>query len=383
MIKVALVRGKYLNNFEGQNYIFDKKKIAITGFSSLFPFHKKFPFPVVKLPSLVDLGINRLMEKGIKYLTNRVLGDGQILFGLENYSRFFDIFDTADPHYFYSYQLAKLKAKNLIKKLMVTYCETIPFNNESVAKKRFIKYFTLKWADLVICHSQKSKEALIREGVDLKKIKILKLGVDLKKFKAKKRKKKNDKKNFEILFVGRLVKEKGIIDLYQAFKEIKKGKDKIKDKITLRVVGDGDLKKYLIERIKDDQLEKEVKIESRVYEKMPEVYQQADLLVVPSKTTRTWEEQYGMVLIEGMASGLPIIAYESGAIGENLGQGGIKIKEGDIRGLIEAIVFLIKDEKMRLKLGKMGKERAKKYFDAAKTALKLEKIYEKLIGFNL
>ena len=44
MIKVALVRGKYLNNFEGQNYIFDKRKIAVTGFSSLFPLHKKFPF---------------------------------------------------------------------------------------------------------------------------------------------------------------------------------------------------------------------------------------------------------------------------------------------------------------------------------------------------
>ena len=320
------------------------------------------------------------MEKGIKYLANRILGDGQILFGLENYSRRFDIFDTADPHYFYSYQLAKLRAKNLIKRLIVTYCETIPFNNESVAKKKFIKYFTLKWADLVICHSQKSKETLMKEGVNLKKIKILKLGVDLKRFGAKEIEKKSDKKRLEILFVGRLVKEKGIIDLYEAFKEIKKRKERMINRINLRIVGEGDLKRYLIERIKNDQLGKAVIIESKAYEEMPKVYQRADLLIVPSKTTKTWEEQYGMVLIEGMASGLPIIAYETGVIAENLGNCGIKIKEGNIKSLIEAIVFLIKNEKTRLKLGKMGKERAKKYFNSAKTAQKLEEIYEKLIG---
>ena len=179
MIKVALVRGKYLNNFEGQNYIFNKKEIELTGISSLCPIHGNFPFPLIKLPSLADLGNSRLL----KFVTNRTLGDGQILFGLEKLVDEFDIFHTADPHYYYSYQLAKLKERGLIKKLIVTSWEIIPFNNETVKKKKEIKRFVLKQADYFICYTNKAKECLIKEGVDERKIEVVRLGVDLDKFK--------------------------------------------------------------------------------------------------------------------------------------------------------------------------------------------------------
>src|SRR3990167_6532882 len=138
MIKVCFVRGKYLNNFEGQNYLFNPNNILFTAVSSLFPLHRNFPFPVKKLPSLADLPF---FERGIKYLTNRLVGDSQVLFGLEGFAHSFDIFHTADPHYFYSYQLAKLRKKNLIKNLIMTSWETIAFNNESASEKRYIKYF--------------------------------------------------------------------------------------------------------------------------------------------------------------------------------------------------------------------------------------------------
>ena len=62
-----------------------------------------------------------------------------MLFGLDKLSNKFDVFHTADPHYYYSYQLAKLRKKNLIKTLIATSWETIPFNNESIGKKKLIK----------------------------------------------------------------------------------------------------------------------------------------------------------------------------------------------------------------------------------------------------
>ena len=136
MIKVAFVRGKYLNNFEGQNYLFKDKDIQLVGISSLRPIHTNFAFPVIKLPSFADItGIGR----AVKVISNRTFGDSQVLFGLGKYAGEFDIFHTADPHYYYSYQLAKLRNENKIKKLLVTSWETIPFNNESIPQKKRLR----------------------------------------------------------------------------------------------------------------------------------------------------------------------------------------------------------------------------------------------------
>ncbi|MBI2052038.1 hypothetical protein HYT33_04765 [Candidatus Roizmanbacteria bacterium] len=106
MVKVAFARGKYLNLYEGQNYIFSKKDgISLCGISSLRPIHRKLPFSVLRLPSIADIGEYRML----KAVLNRTLGDSQVLFGLESMIEDFDVFHSADPHYYYSYQLAKIR----------------------------------------------------------------------------------------------------------------------------------------------------------------------------------------------------------------------------------------------------------------------------------
>jgi glycosyltransferase involved in cell wall biosynthesis len=349
MIRVAFVRGKYLNNFEGQNYCFQGSNIKLTAISSLFPLHEKFPFPVIRLPCLTDLEHFKVPSKLIKVIANRTLGDSQILIGLEKLSNKFDIFHTADPHYYYSYQLAKMRVKGLIKRLIVTSWETIPFNNETVYRKKYIKKFTQKSADLFICYTEEAKRCLTKEDVDVNKVKVVRLGVDLNRFKSKKIR---SKKAITILFVGRLVEEKGITDLKKAFATVRRTYSNVE----LKIVSDVS------------------------YEKMSTIYQSADMLVVPSKTTRTWEEQYGMVLVEAMASGLPIIAYNSGAIHEVLGNAGILVDEGNIEGLSSAITRLATNRNLRIKLGTMGRERAEKYFDSRSTNKKIQKIYEHICG---
>ena len=106
--------------------------------------------------------------------------------------------------------------------------ETIPHNNESIPQKKRIKKFVQKHADMFLCYTERAKECLVKEGVDSSKMKIIKLGIDLNRFKVKvKRQKvkklKSNVKNFTILFVGRLVEEKGTLDLYEAFKNVKSG----------------------------------------------------------------------------------------------------------------------------------------------------------------
>ena len=226
------------------------------------------------------------------------------------------------------------------------------------------------------------------EGVSEEKIVIVRVGVDLNSFKIlnpkyqipNKSQIRNSKfKTFHILFVGRLVEEKGVMDLYGAFKNVKCQMSNVKVRLKLRMVSEGNLRKKLIKNIEKDGLESDVLLENRPYKEMPKVYQKADLLIVPSKSTKTWEEQYGMVLVEAMASGLPIVVYRSGAIPEVLGSSGILVNEGDVNGLTKAILTLLDNKDLRIKLGKIGRRRAEKEFDSEKIAKKLGEIYRKLI----
>ena len=86
-----------------------------------------------------------------------------------------------------------------------------------------------------------------------------------------------------------------------------------------------------------------------------------------------------MVLIEAMACGLPIVAYDTGAIKEVVGNAGIYIHEGDINGLAFAIRKLIEDKIFARKLSTMGRERVEKEYDCRKTAKKIEELYKKLV----
>lgn len=359
MIRVALVRGKYLNNYEGQNYRLGGNRVVLSAIASRFPLDASVNFPLIKLPSLSDFD-SRLT----RIIANRTLGDNQILFGLEKYAGKFDIFHSADPHYYYSYQLARLRQRNLINKLLLTSWETIPFNNETVYRKKFIKKFSKKHADIFLCYTQKAKICLVKEGINENKIKVIKLGVDLGRFHRK----QNTTKDLTLLFVGRLVEEKGILDLYEAFKNIKVKK--------LIIVGIGPLRNKLEQLITKDGLKRRVSIDNKTYLEMPNVYQSADIFIMPSKRTKTWEEQYGMVLIEAMSSGLPIIAYNTGAIAENLGSTGILVRESDINDLSRQIIRLIHDETLRYKLGKMGRKRAQDFFDSQKFAKEVTNLYE-------
>ncbi len=363
-MKISFIRGAYLNNFEGQNY-----DLPITGYSSLYPLDQNIPFPLVKLPSIADLQTISLLSSPVKYFSNRILGDSQILFGLEKYIVNSDIVHVGDPHYYYSYQAAQLKDTGRIKKLVSTWWETIPFNNESTYAKKFIKRYTMNQVDMFICYTQRARECLIQEGVAKDRTTVIPLGVNLAQFHPFERKKSN---RFVILFVGRLVEEKGILDLYQAFKLIA-SKEK---NVQLRIVGEGPLEKKLRYEIQKDGLTDRVAIDYVCYKDIPLVFQNADVLCVPSKKTKTWEEQYGMVFIEAMASGIPIVSYDSGSIKDIVGNAGIIIPEGEMQILGDSLTLLIKSGALGKKIGTIGRVRAEKMYDSRKTAKILFKVYQ-------
>jgi len=177
-MKIAIVRGKYLNKYEMQYYEPLVRKHKLVGFGSLSPIHDKFAFPVVKLPSPMDL-------PNFPYkmpILNRLFVDAQYLLGLEEKLRGFDIAHSAETYMHFTQQCLNAKKRGDVKKVVVTVSENIPFANEGIWGRKKFKKRALEEVDHFIAISQRAKEALILEGCPEEKITVIGHHVDTKKF---------------------------------------------------------------------------------------------------------------------------------------------------------------------------------------------------------
>src|SRR5947209_5306420 len=104
-----------------------------------------------------------------------------------------------------------------------------------------------------------------------------------------------------------------------------------------------------------------------------EGYAEMDVLAVPSRTTRTWAEQFGRVLVEAMLCGRPVVGYDSGEIGWVIrtAGGGDVVPEGDVAGLAGALERMRSPER-RAELAARGRAGAERHFGVAAAATALE-----------
>ena len=374
-MKIALVRGPYLNKGEMANYELLAKKHELRGFSSLHHLHSTFEFPVVRLPSLCDLPL--VPSHRIKMaILNRLFGDAMILFGLEEKLNGFDIAHTAETYFYFTKQCLGAKKKGLVSKVVATVWENIPHNNEGIWGRREMKQKALAEVDHFFAATYGAKQALIEEGCHIQKISLIPMGVDLKKFKVQKLKIKNrddfNKNKTNILFIGRLENEKGIWEIVKAV-------SMLTIPYHLTMVGEGSQKQRLKQKIEAMRLEDSITITSCSYNQIESFYNQTDIFVLASKSTTYWQEQFGMVLVEAMASGLPIVATDSGAIKEVVGDVGLFAKEADSKNLFDQINRLVKDSHLREKMARNARKRAETYYDCEKVAKKIEQVYLSLL----
>lgn len=90
---------------------------------------------------------------------------------------------------------------------------------------------------------------------------------------------------------------------------------------------------------------------------MPGFYHSIDVLVLPSRTTRSWKEQFGRVLVEAMASGVPVAGSNSGEIPHVIGDSGIVFPEDDVAALAALLAQLAADPARRAVLAAHGRAR--------------------------
>jgi glycosyltransferase involved in cell wall biosynthesis len=88
-----------------------------------------------------------------------------------------------------------------------------------------------------------------------------------------------------------------------------------------------------------------------------------DLLCAPSETTPRWREQFGRMLIEAFACGIPVVASDSGEIPHVVGNAGVVVPERDAAAWERALSHLLIDRSRREDLARRGRQRAATNYD--------------------
>jgi len=209
-----------------------------------------------------------------------------------------------------------------------------------------------------------------RHGVDSE---VLYVGVDTKRFFIGKDKGDQFRKclvpdgEILILTVCRIEPRKDLFTLIKAAKILKERGEKLK----FVIVGDGILKEEITRLIKNNNLQDYVIMAGFVSDdELPEYYAAADIFLLTSK-----EEWFGIVFLEAMSAGLPIITTDVDACPEVVGECGLFFRRGDFFQLIENITSLTGNPDLLSRLSLKAQERSK-IFNWNSQIIKYQRAYE-------
>jgi 1,2-diacylglycerol 3-alpha-glucosyltransferase len=245
---------------------------------------------------------------------------------------------------------------------------------------RFLTKWYANLAQAIITPSFKIKRLLLEYGVKKKKpIYVLPTGVDVKIFKKDKkaglklrRRLGLSQKDQILIFVGRMGREKNPEFLLKAFKEILRRK-----KVYLLMIGDGPFLDGLKKLAKNLGIEKNVIFTGVIpHQKIPAYYQASDLFVFSSLT-----ETQGIVILEALASGLPVVALKDDVFKEIIidNKNGFLIKGNSLKSFTQKILKILEKPKLYQRLS-AGALKISQNFSQENQAKKLIKIYQNLLS---
>lgn len=199
---------------------------------------------------------------------------------------------------------------------------------------------------------------------------IPQFGVDLNQFTPSER----SSHPFTVGFLGRLVPEKGIGDLMAAF-------SRLAPPSRLIVAGEGTLAGYLemagADLKRQGRLERYPRIPSG---DVPALLRRLDVVVLPSRTTSRWREQYGRILVEAMASNVAVIGSDSGEIPAVIGDAGLVFREGNVEDLTRNLNLLANSPGLQEDLARRGRERAAALFSQRSVADRTFAVYQEMLS---
>lgn len=237
---------------------------------------------------------------------------------------------------------------------------------------RQVLRWTLGSADAVLCANREAVSVLRALGYAGRTAVIPPIGVDTRIFRPMAASRSGEA--FIVAYAGRFVPEKGLDLLLEAVA-------RLEARAQLWLMGAGP------ERPRLEALAARLGIADRVRwlppaapEALPAFLAQVDVVVLPSRSTPVWKEQFGRILVEAMACRVPVIGAASGAIPEVVGEAGWLFPEGDVAALAEALRRLMADAALRQELAERGYARALALYTQERVAEQTAAFYREILS---
>jgi glycosyltransferase involved in cell wall biosynthesis len=236
---------------------------------------------------------------------------------------------------------------------------------------RMVERYVLGNVDYAIVGNQESRNVWRTKGYQGRVAVIPQFGVDPEIYVPGAR---PSGRGFVIGYVGRLVEQKGVDLLLEALSGLEG---------TWRayVLGSGPEGEALRSQAQALGLANRISFDEQIPSaQMPAYYHQLDALVVPSRTRPNWKEQFGRVIVEAMACGVPVIGSDSGEIPHVIGYAGLVFPEDRADVLRAHLARLLADPSLQADFARRGRERVLARFTQAQVAAQTYQVYQALLA---
>ena len=224
--------------------------------------------------------------------------------------------------------------------------------------------------------SETVSEVLRAKGFE-KPTPLITYGVSLKDFRPRAEVREAPDRKPTIGFVGRMLPGKGLGVLAEALAKLG-GED-----WQVLLVGDGSEREGFERQLTEYGLLDRARFTGAInYDSVPKYFLQMDVLVIPTETTKRIREQFGRVIVEAMASGVPVIGSTCGAIPEVIADAGLVFPEGDADALANALRRALADQKLREHLARTGRARVEQHYSWDRVAHQMYELYQRVLKTN-
>lgn len=336
-MKIALVRDKYLNPWDIGNYygvINNGAELVVCG------------------STYADLDRDRLAE---------MYPNAKFLYYEQPHQVFFEDPDIIDvPDMFY----------DISRYFLSRFYRTVVVAWDNLPGRNYPHRYWWDKAAMVAARSTAAKASVVADGCpESVPIEVIYGAVDTELFCG------DSERDGSILFCGRLVAEKGLMDLLWALSG---------SSYRLKVIGAGDPAPYI-------EAAKRYRVDASFYGEivdrrlLAQIFNASSLFCVPSLLTTStnpdfnWAEQFGQVFVEAMAAGLPIVGYFTGAVPEVVGPAGYLEFPRSFVGLRQNIDTILTNPDLWETRSRISRERALKHFSQDVIGGQIVAAYSRLI----
>jgi L-malate glycosyltransferase len=244
--------------------------------------------------------------------------------------------------------------------------------NQNILKRlpapfSWIEAETYRRAAMAFAYSEEARQVLIRKGFR-KPTAVVPYATDTRLFYRREVGSLSKRLGLEdavvVGYLGRLVPEKGLDTLVEAMAALYR-RGNLPVRVMALIVGSGSAEDALKQQVDTVGLgDRFVFTGSVPHSEAPDYMSCLDIFVLPSRTTPTWKEQFGRVIIEALSCGVPVIGSDSGQIPNLIREtgGGLVFPEGDAVKLADALERLVRNPAEKTRLAAAGARVVKEQF---------------------